>query len=66
MDAITALEPSVFNDYLKKTGNTICGRNPICVMLQVNKTSKKDLYLSFLRQPSISVNRTTIQRNSAS
>jgi len=34
MDAIATLEPSVFNDYLKKTQNTICGRNPICVMLQ--------------------------------
>jgi len=34
MDAITTLEPSVFNDYLKKTQNTICGRNPISVMLQ--------------------------------
>lgn len=34
MDAIAALDPPVFNEYLKKTQNTICGRNPICVMLQ--------------------------------
>jgi len=34
MDAISAMDPPVFNDYLKKTQNTICGRNPICVMLQ--------------------------------
>lgn len=34
MDAISKLDPTVFNDYLKKTQNTICGRNPICVMLQ--------------------------------
>ncbi|KAE9556620.1 hypothetical protein FO519_000026 [Halicephalobus sp. NKZ332] len=34
MDAIATLDPQVFNDYLKKTQNTICGRNPICVMLQ--------------------------------
>lgn len=34
MDAIAELDPSIFNDYLKKTQNTICGRNPICVMLQ--------------------------------
>jgi AmmeMemoRadiSam system protein B len=34
MEAITALNPPIFNDYLKKTSNTICGRNPICVMLQ--------------------------------
>jgi AmmeMemoRadiSam system protein B len=34
MDAIATLDPAVFNDYLKKTQNTICGRNPICVMIQ--------------------------------
>ncbi|KAH7730789.1 UPF0103/Mediator of ErbB2-driven cell motility (Memo-related) [Aphelenchoides avenae] len=34
MEAISALNPPIFNDYLKKTQNTICGRNPICVMLQ--------------------------------
>ncbi|KAI3422487.1 Protein memo1 [Globodera pallida] len=34
MDAIATLDPAIFNDYLKKTQNTICGRNPICVMLQ--------------------------------
>ena len=34
MDAISSLNPSTFNEYLKKTQNTICGRNPICVMLQ--------------------------------
>ncbi|KAH7729743.1 UPF0103/Mediator of ErbB2-driven cell motility (Memo-related) [Aphelenchoides avenae] len=33
--AISALNPPVFNDNLKKTQNTISGRNPICVMLQV-------------------------------
>ncbi|KAH7698377.1 UPF0103/Mediator of ErbB2-driven cell motility (Memo-related) [Aphelenchoides avenae] len=34
MEAISALNPLIFNDYLKKTQNTVCGRNPICVMLQ--------------------------------
>lgn len=34
MDAIASLNPPTFNDYLKETQNTICGRNPICVMLQ--------------------------------
>jgi AmmeMemoRadiSam system protein B len=34
MEAISSLDPAVFNEYLKKTQNTICGRNPICVMLQ--------------------------------
>jgi AmmeMemoRadiSam system protein B len=34
MDAISTLDPSIFNEYLKKTQNTICGRNPICVLLQ--------------------------------
>lgn len=34
MDAIQSLNPHVFSDYLKKTQNTICGRNPILLMLQ--------------------------------
>ncbi|VDD95763.1 unnamed protein product [Enterobius vermicularis] len=34
MEAISSLDPSAFNEYLKRTQNTICGRNPICVMLQ--------------------------------
>ncbi|CAB3397118.1 unnamed protein product [Caenorhabditis bovis] len=34
MDAIETLNPTMFSDYLKRTGNTICGRNPIMVMLQ--------------------------------
>ncbi|EFO99760.1 CRE-TAG-253 protein [Caenorhabditis remanei] len=34
MAAIETLNPTVFNDYLKKTQNTICGRNPILIMLQ--------------------------------
>uniref|UniRef100_A0A914VQV5 Protein MEMO1 n=1 Tax=Plectus sambesii TaxID=2011161 RepID=A0A914VQV5_9BILA len=34
MNAIERLEPQVFSDYLKRTQNTICGRHPICVMLQ--------------------------------
>lgn len=35
MDAISRLQPSHFNEYLKRTQNTICGRNPILVLLQV-------------------------------
>ncbi|KAI6213985.1 MEMO1 family protein [Aphelenchoides besseyi] len=34
MEAIATLTPPVFNEYLKETQNTICGRNPICVLLQ--------------------------------
>ncbi|KAL3068027.1 hypothetical protein niasHT_038017 [Heterodera trifolii] len=34
MNAIATLDPTIFNEYLKKSQNTICGRNPICVMLQ--------------------------------
>ena len=35
MDLIETLNPSAFTDYLKKLGNTICGRHPIGVLLQV-------------------------------
>lgn len=34
MNIIETLDPLAFNDYLKRTNNTICGRHPICVMLQ--------------------------------
>lgn len=54
MDAISRLEPSAFNDYLKKTQNTICGRNPISVMLQaaehfrqMNNHSAELLFLKY-------------------
>ena len=35
MDIIENLAPSTFTDYLRKYGNTICGRHPIGVLLQV-------------------------------
>lgn len=36
MDAISSLNPATFGEYLKRTQNTICGRNPISVILYVN------------------------------
>lgn len=35
MSIIETLNPAAFNDYLKRYNNTICGRHPIGVMLQV-------------------------------
>lgn len=35
MNIIENLNPSDFTDYLKKFGNTICGRHPIGILLQV-------------------------------
>lgn len=35
MSAIEKLIPSGFYSYLKKYGNTICGRHPIGVLLNV-------------------------------
>jgi len=37
MDIIEALNPAAFTEYLKKFGNTICGRHPIGVLLQVKE-----------------------------
>ncbi|KAL1131192.1 hypothetical protein AAG570_010810 [Ranatra chinensis] len=34
MDIIETLDPASFTEYLKKYGNTICGRHPIGVLLQ--------------------------------
>lgn len=35
MAAIETGDPAVFGDYLKETQNTICGRHPIGILLQV-------------------------------
>lgn len=37
MDIIETLSPSAFTEYLQRYNNTICGRHPIGVMLQVLK-----------------------------
>jgi predicted class III extradiol MEMO1 family dioxygenase len=52
MDAIASLDPALFNDYLKKTQNTICGRNPICVMLQVYPKCRLKILLLFANKGS--------------
>ncbi len=36
MDAIESMDPSAFTEYLKKYQNTICGRHPIGVLLNVS------------------------------
>lgn len=36
MNLIETLNPSAFTEYLKKYGNTICGRHPIGVLLNVS------------------------------
>lgn len=35
MDLVESLNPAAFTEYLKSYGNTICGRHPIGVLLQV-------------------------------
>lgn len=35
METIESLEPAAFVEYLKTFSNTICGRHPISVLLQV-------------------------------
>lgn len=35
MAIIESLNPKAFTDYLQKYSNTICGRHPIGVLLQV-------------------------------
>lgn len=36
MDVIEKLDPQGFSEYLKEYGNTICGRHPIGVLLNVS------------------------------
>ncbi|CAK5023536.1 unnamed protein product [Meloidogyne enterolobii] len=49
MDAISTLDPSMFNEYLKKTQNTICGRNPICAFNHYQQTNNVTAELRFLK-----------------
>jgi len=48
MDAIETQNPDNFSDYLKKYSNTICGRHPIGVLLQMIKHSKQKLDVRFV------------------
>ena len=36
MDIIESMDPVAFGEYLKKYQNTICGRHPIGVLLNVS------------------------------
>lgn len=50
MDAIETCKPNVFKDYLQEYNNTICGRNPIVVLLNAIKylsNSNKNLNFNF-------------------
>ena len=37
MNAIEAMDAAAFHDYLRRYQNTICGRHPIGVFLQVSQ-----------------------------
>lgn len=39
MDAIETLNPPAFTDYLKTYSNTICGRHPIGILIQVRNAT---------------------------
>lgn len=47
MDLIETLNPAAFTDYLKRFNNTICGRHPIGVMLQVIKINHLKCSISY-------------------
>lgn len=42
MDAIETCDPAVFRDYQKRYSNTICGRNPIAIILSTISKIKND------------------------
>ncbi|XP_019865274.1 protein MEMO1 [Aethina tumida] len=54
MNIIENLDPAEFTNYLKKYGNTICGRHPIGILLQaiqelLRNDSSQNVSLKFLR-----------------
>lgn len=48
MDLIEKVDPQGFHSYLKKYGNTICGRHPIAVLLHVSESKVKNIIDFFL------------------
>jgi predicted class III extradiol MEMO1 family dioxygenase len=51
MDIIEQLNPVGFTEYLRKYGNTICGRHPIGVLLNVIVYFSILLTVQYLSQP---------------
>lgn len=43
MNIIEEVSPTAFTSYLKKYGNTICGRHPIGVLLNVSIIAKSNI-----------------------
>ena len=41
METITSLDPKAFAAYISDTHNTICGRHPIAVLLNVRECMMK-------------------------
>ena len=54
MDIIERLAPEEFSSYLSKYKNTICGRHPIGVMLNVSGIGTSTIYSSWKRNGVIS------------
>lgn len=49
MELIEAQDPDAFREYLRETRNTICGRHPICVLLEAMKASSGAYRTAFVR-----------------
>ena len=47
MEAIAKLDPGGFAEYLKKYENTICGRHPIGVLLNVSELHIQIFFLFY-------------------
>eukprot|EP01117_Protostelium_nocturnum_P006546 TRINITY_DN2359_c0_g1_i4.p1 TRINITY_DN2359_c0_g1~~TRINITY_DN2359_c0_g1_i4.p1 ORF type:complete len:128 (-),score=32.78 TRINITY_DN2359_c0_g1_i4:37-420(-) len=59
MEAIETGNPSTFGAYLKETENTICGRHPIGIFMQMVKASKGNFKTQFVHYAQSNRCRTT-------
>uniref|UniRef100_A0AC35UDU9 Protein MEMO1 n=1 Tax=Rhabditophanes sp. KR3021 TaxID=114890 RepID=A0AC35UDU9_9BILA len=48
MSAIESLDTAKFSDYIKETQNTICGKNPIMILMETIRIAKLQSSLTFL------------------
>lgn len=49
MRLIEARDPAAWTDYLARTGNSICGKHPISILLQVMRSSGLPLQVQFVQ-----------------
>jgi MEMO1 family protein len=66
MDIIETLKPDLFNEYIRKYQNTVCGRHPIGVFMQsIAALARQDYPMTFKFLRYAQSNQVTTQSDSS-